>query len=240
MIVANSQLIPEFQYWFSMFARTSIVNRYEIPIPVEVDPSFIPKGTVVELLCNDDFPYDEYTYLYKNEERVQCWPTLTAQRLNIYPGSQYLVTATEAEGGTNIFNLQPDDFLMLDALLAYRHDSTSVIIMDATSIEVITDGTSSYEIIVDSTSASIVTDATSGIVTVYANLDVLSTPLSKEIYLYLMFQIYDDWELYDTSEIISDCSLLATCFELKLIDDYFLYMTDRDVRFDIDCDEEEA
>ena len=91
MIVSNVQLIPEFQYWFNKFVITSLVNRYEIPIPVEVDPAFIPKGTVVELLCNEHYPYDDYTYLYKNEDRKQCWPTLTAMRLNVYPGSQYLI-----------------------------------------------------------------------------------------------------------------------------------------------------
>jgi len=47
MIVANSQLIPEFQYWFNHFIVNSVVNRYEIPIPVEVDPAFIPKGTTM-------------------------------------------------------------------------------------------------------------------------------------------------------------------------------------------------
>lgn len=228
MIIANSQLIPEFQYYFHKFATTSIVNKYEIPIPVEVPEQFLAKGTVVELLCNDEFPYDDYSYWYKNESRRQCWPQLTAQRLNIYPGSQYMVPAEEGEeGATNFFNLQRDDLMMLDALLAYRHDSTSVVMIDTTSV-------------IDSTADFVVTDATTGITYVYATLDSLDTALSKEIYLYLQFQIYGNWELYDTDSIISDCSLLATCFELKLIDDYFQYMQNRNVTFDIDCDDEEA
>jgi len=223
MIVANSQLISEFQFWFSKFATTSIVNRYEVPIPVEVQESFIARGTVVELLCNEDYPYDSYTYLYKNESRKQCWPTLTAQRLNIYPGSQFMIPAKIGdEGATNFFNLQDDDFLMLDVLLAYRHDSTAFILVDATTT--------------DSTAVEVITDVTTGIAYVYASLDTLSTPLSKEIFLYLQFHLYENWQLYDTAEIISDCSLLATCFEFKLIDDYFLYMTERDVSFGIDCD----
>jgi len=226
MIIANSQLIPEFQYWFSKFVKTSLVNKYEIPIPVEVDPAFIPTGTVVELLCNEHYPYDDYTYLYKNEDRKQCWPTLTAQRLNIYPGSQYLIPTDSTSEGTNVFNLQPHDFLMLDVLLAYRHDSTAVVLIDATAT-------------IDATSVEVITDATTGITYVYASLDTLNTSLSQEIFLYLQFHLYDNWELYNTPGIISDCSLLATCFEFKLIDDYFLYMTNREVRFEIDCDDEE-
>jgi len=225
MLVANSQLIPEFQYWFNTFATTSIVNRYEVPIPVEVQESFIPRGTVVELLCNEDYGYYDppYSYLYKNEDRKQCWPTLTAQRLNIYPGSQYLIPATATEGGINIFNLQPDDFLMLDVLLAYRHDSTALVLIDATAT-------------MDATSVEVITDATTGITYVYASLDVLNTSLSKEIFLYLQFRLYENWQLYNTEGIISDCSLLATCFEFKLIDEYFSYMTNRDVAFGIDCE----
>ena len=228
MIVSNVQLIPEFQYWFNKFVITSLVNRYEIPIPVEVDPAFIPKGTVVELLCNEDYGYYDppYSYLYKNEDRKQCWPTLTAMRLNIYPGSQYLIPATLDEGGTNIFNLQPDDFLMLDVLLAYRHDSTALVLIDATAT-------------IDATSTEVITDATTGITYVYASLNTLTTSLSQEIFLYLQFHLYENWELYNTPGIVSDCSLLATCFEFKLIDDYFLYMTERNVRFDINCDEVE-
>ena len=224
MTVTNTQLIPEFQYYFSTFVKTSLVNRYGVPIPVEVDPAFLTQGTVVELLCSESYPYDDYTYFYKNEERRQCWPTLTAMRLNIYPGSQYLVPTPESEGGINIFNLQDDDLLMLDVLLAYRHDSTSLILVDATSV-------------VDSTSVEIITDATTGITYVYASLDTLSTPLSKVIYLYLQFHLYEIWQLYDTESIISDCSMLATCFELKLLDDYFAYMVDREVSFDINCGE---
>ena len=223
MIVANTQLIPEFQYFFNNFVKTSVVNKNEIPMPVEIDLSFIPRGTVVELLCNDNYSYDDYTYLYKNES-TSCWPTLTAMRLNIYSGSQYLIPATLADGGTDIFNLQPHDIIMLDTLLAYRHDSTTTILVDATAT-------------VDATSVEVITDSTTGITYVYASLNVLSTSLSKEIFLYLQFHLYDNWELYNNiSSIVSDCSLLATCFELKLMDDYFLYMTDREVQFDIDCE----
>ena len=217
MIVANSQLVPEFQYYFNKFVRNSIVNRYGIPLPVAVDEKFLAKGTVVELLCSEQFPYNEYTYFYKNESRTNCWPTLTRQRLMIYPGSQYLVPSTESDGGINIFNLQAHDFMMLDVLLSYRHDSTSVTVIDSTSLQIIT-------------------DATSGITTVYASVDVLITSLSKLIYLYLQFKINQNYELYNNTEIISDCSLLATCFELSLIDQYFLYMQSRVMRFNIDCD----
>ena len=226
MIVANSQLIPEFQYYFNQFVKTSIVNKYEIPIPVEVDESFIAKDTVVGLLCNEDYPYDYYKYYYKNESRVLCWPTLTRQRLMIYPGSQYMVPAEEGESGaTNFFSLQPDDIMMLDALLAYRQDSTSVIMVDSTTV-------------IDSTADYVITDATTGITYVYATLGSLDTPLSKEIYLYLQFKINSNYELYNTDTIISDCSLLATCFEFKLIDMYFQFMTNRAVSFAIDCDED--
>jgi len=213
MALANSQLIPEFQYWFNMFVSHSVVNKYEIPAPVSVDLQFLTSGSVVQLLCDENYPYNYYNHLYKNESRIGCWPTLTRQRLMIYPSSQYLIPGIE---GDNIFNLQSDDFTMLDALLAYRQDSTSLTIVDSTSI-------------------NLITDSTTGTTILYANLESLSTALSKEIYLYLELHIYERYEGYNSTTIISDGSLLATCFEFKLIDDYFTFMTARDITFDIDC-----
>lgn len=213
MSLANSQLIPEFQYYFNEFVINSVVNKYGIPAPVPVELQFLTEGSVVQLLCDENYPFDYYNYLYKNEDRTNCWPALTRQRLMIYPSSQYLIPGTE---GNNIFNLQQHDFTMLDALLVYRNDSTSLTIVDSTSVELIT-------------------DATTGISILYANLDSLSTSLSKEIYLYFDLHIYGNYESYNTTQIISDGSLLATCFELKLIDDYFSFITQRNITFDIDC-----
>jgi len=216
MTLANSQLIPEFQYYFNLFVISSVVNKNEIPAPVSVDLQSLTVGSVVQLLFDDNYPYDYYNYLYQNEDSISCWPALTRQRLMIYQSSQYLIPGTE---GDSIFNLKLDDFTLLDSLLVYRQDSTSLNMIDTTG---------------DST-AVLITDATTGITTLYANLDVLSTALSKEVYLYLKLHIYESYEGYNSTTIISDSTLLATCFEFKLIDDYFTFMTTRDITFDLNC-----
>ncbi|MFW9871873.1 MAG: hypothetical protein ACFFG0_02140 [Candidatus Thorarchaeota archaeon] len=213
MTLASSSLVPEFQYYFYNFIVSSLVNKYEIPAPVPVDETFLESGTVVELLCNETFSYDTYTYLYKNEDRKQCWPTLTRQRLMIYPSSKYYIPDAS---GDNIFNLQTHDFLMLNALLQYRHDSTSLTIVDSTANQLVTDSTSNTAIL-------------------YTNFGSLNTPLSKLIYLYLDLKIYDNYSNYNNLTLITTGSLLETCFELKLIDEYFLFMTNREVSFEITC-----
>jgi hypothetical protein len=222
MTVANSELIPEFQTWFYKFVTTSIINRYEIPAPVPVPENFLTPASVVQLLCDDDYPYDYYNYLYKAESRNQCWPTLTRQRLMIYPGSKYLVPG---ETGNNIFNLKDHDFVMLDALLNYRIDSTSVVFIDTTAS-------------IDSTAVDLIVDATAGIVIVNATFDSLNTPLSKLIYLYLDLKIYENIDIYCASDLVTDGTLLASCFEAKLMDEYFLYLTNQNVLFDINCGDE--
>lgn len=213
MIVSNPSLVPEFQYYFNQFVVNSSVNRYSIPLPVQVDLTFLTSGSVVELLCSEVFPYSTYTYLYENNDSKQCWPQLTRQRLMVYQAAKYLVPGTT---GDNIFNLQTHDFVMLDTLLQYRHDSTSVSIIDSTSLE-------------------LVIDATSGLTILYASLDILNTPLSKLIYLYLQLKLYGYYQGYNNLNVISTCTLLETCFELKLIDEYFDYISSREITFDIDC-----
>jgi len=211
MTLASTALVPEFQYYFYNFVISSIINRYEVPAPVPVDETFLISGTVVELLCSDTFPYDNYTYLYTNESRKQCWPTLTRQRLMVYPSSQYYIPDS---AGDNIFDLKAHDFILLDALLKYRHDSTAVTIIDSTAVQFI-----------DSTAGAIL----------YANFESLNTPLSQLIYLYLDLKIYNRYHDYDNLNLITTGTLLETCFEFKLIDEYFAFMTNREVSFDIAC-----
>ena len=218
MTLSNTSLVPEFQHYFHDFVLRSTVNKNQIPMPVDIDPMFLTSQSVVELLCNNTFPYSSYYYLYQNSS-IGLWPVLTRQRLMVYPSSKYLVPGTT---GDNIFNLQADDFSMLDILLRYRHDSTSVILIDTTA---------------DST-ALIIIDSTAGILTVTGNVNTsLHTPLSKLIFLYLDLHINGNYlGYYNMSTIISDCSMLATCFELKLIDDYFDFMSSRSSTFLINCD----
>lgn len=221
MTLANSSLVPEFQHYFHDFVLGSTVNKNQIPIPVDIDPIFLTNQSVVELLCSDTFPYDSYYYLYHNETNPLSWPTITRQRLMIYPSSEYLIPDST---GNNIFNLQADDFTMLDVLLQYRHDATSVMVIDTTA---------------DATAIIIITDATAGTITVIGGVEALNTPLSKLIFLYLDLHINGNYlGYYNIPTIVSDCTMLATCFELKLIDDYFDFMQDRGASFGITCPED--
>lgn len=220
MTLANSSLVPEFQHYFHQFVLGSTINKNQIPFPVDIDPLYLTTQSVVELLFLDTFPYDSYYYLYENE--TGDWPTLTRQRLMIYPSSKYLIPGTT---GDNIFNLKSDDFNMLNVLMQYRHDSTSVTLIDTTA---------------DSTAVIIVTDATTNLITsITGNINGLSTPLSKLIFLYLNLHINGSYiGYYNLSSIVSDCSMLATAFELKLIDDYFDLISSHQESLAIVCEEE--
>jgi len=228
MTLANTSLVPEFQHYFHDFVLSSTINKNQVPIPVDVDPRFLTDGSVVELLFQETFPYDTYTYLYENETALLCWPTLTRERLMIYPSSEYLLPGTV---GDNVFNLLADDLAMLDVLVYYRHDSTSVILIDTTS-----------NIIVDATTnISISIDTTTGIVIVEGNVNNLSTPLSKLIFLYLDLKINGNYSSYaNMTTIVSDCSMLATAFELLLLDEYFEFVSANNTDFSIDCSTEEV
>lgn len=214
MVLASTILIPELQFWYNNFVTNSIVNKNEIPAPVPVDEIFLPKKSFIEMLFNENYSYNEYITLYKEEISKSCWPQSTAARLCIYPSSaKYMVLNDQ---GTNFFTLQNDDLIMLDALLAYRQDSTSVTIIDSTSV-------------------SIVTDATANITTLYANFNILQTTLSKLIFLYLDLKIYGNYQNYDNLLLVTTGTLLETMFETLLIDEYFAYMTNREVDVRLTC-----
>ena len=221
MTLSNTSLVAEFQHYFHDFVLGSTVNKNQIPMPVDIDPMFLTKQSVVELIFSETFPYNSYYYLYGDGPTNASWPLLVRQRLMIYPSSKYLIPG---ETGNNIFNLQADDFLMLDVLLRYRHDSTSVVLIDTTA---------------DSTSIIIVDSTATGIVTITGSVSGLHTPLSKLIFLYLDLHLNGNYlGYYNIPAIISDCSMLATVFELKLIDDYFDFISNRSASLLIWCNPE--
>ena len=117
--------------------------------------------------------------------------------------SRYLVI-DESEG-TNVFNLQQDDLTLLDALLQFRTDSTSVTIID---------------------SAITLLDSTTNIL--YATYGNLSTYLSKLIFLYLDLEINSNFSNYDNTSLVSNGDPLTTLYEFYLIDKYFEFMTLRE------------
>ena len=214
-MTANTQLVPELQHYVYEFIVSSAVNKHQVPVPVDVDSIFLEQGTIVELLFDETFTGSSYKYLYQQVPRTQ-WPYIIRQRLSLYSSSQYLQASDST--GLNVFNLQHDDLLMADVLLKYRNDSTSVVVVNdstATSISIVTSG---------------------NLTTVTANVNLFSTSLSKLIFLYLDLKINGNYLTYFTlSDVISSNNeVLATCFELKLIDDYFQYIDRQAVSFSLD------
>lgn len=210
--VVSAKVVPELQHWFYEFVVNSHVNKYGVPAPVDVDAQWMPHRSFIELLFNPAYPYKSYEYKYSGNSSNANWPSCVRTRLMIYGAAAQYLTLDPA--GNNVFLLQQDDFTLLDALLAYRQDSTSVTIIDSTALTVF--------------------DSTSGVLTVH--YDGLSTPLSKLVYLYLKLKIYGDYSRYNNTIVISRDDTnpsyinLENMFELLLIDEYFNTVSNRYVR----------
>jgi len=218
-VLTSYSLVPELQHWFSIFVINSQVNKYLVPPPVNIPESYMPTNSFIEMLFNNNYSKSSYEYRYIDETNSFCIPRIAYDRIKIYPAaSKYVVIEPT---GDNIFNLQQDDFDLLDALLAYRNGAT-----DATSL-----------IIIDSTSVDFIADATAGIYILYASLPALQTRLSQLIYLYLILEVQDRYEEYNNETLITDGGMLNSCYESYLIDQYFLFMTARHPNLIYDCDD---
>jgi hypothetical protein len=206
MVLASTILVPELQKWFNDFVKNSSVNRYAVPMPVNIGDVYLTPDSFIALLFNDDYDttiYPQYKYLYK-EEDISCWPNVVKTRIMIYPYSAKYLVIDEDEG-TNVFNLQSDDLTLLDALLAFRADSTSLTIVDSS--------TTSF-------------DSTTTIL--YATYGNLSTELSKLIFLYLDLEVNGNFSNYNNASLVSSGEPLPTLYEFYLIDKYFEFMTTRE------------
>ena len=206
--VVSAKVVPELQHWFYDFVINSIVNKYVVPAPVDIDEHWMAAGSFIEMLFNEDYSPSAYEYRYKGGTSNAGWPAVVRTRAMIYGAAAVYLQLDPT--GDNVFLLEQDDFTLLDTLLAYRQDSTGVTI-------------------IDSTAAIAVFDSTSG--TLVVNYSTLSTNLSKLIYLYLKLKIYGDYSQYNNLTVISETdSVLNNMFELLLIDEYFNTVSNRYVR----------
>ena len=213
MTLANTTFIPELQYWFNQYVQNSSVNRYEIPMPVSIPIESLTSNSVISLLFNKTYQHSDYIYKYREETNRAGWPDLVRQRLMIYASSKYLVADNN---GTNIFNLQNDDLIMLDALTIYRNDSSGLVIADVVGL-------------------SLVTNPISHIATLSTTYNSLTTKLSKLIYLYLDLLIRENYENYNNIDIVTCGTLLETCFELFVLDVCFDFVTNNAPQLGIEC-----
>lgn len=196
-------VVPELQIWSNRFIVNSYVNKNEVAYPPETPEVCFPPGSFITMLFNESYDLDFYKYLYAPKEDRLAWPYVVKHRLLVYPRSgQYHVIN---DAGSNLFGLQPDDFTMLDALLAYRMDSTAMIM-------------------IDSTANVFINDSSSNTVILFADFNSLSTELSKLIYLYLDLKIGYSVRYYNTSIPISTTYPLETIYELFVMDKYFEFL----------------
>ena len=212
--LTSYSLIPELQHWFNHFVISSKINKYRVPPPVNIPEEYLGKNSFISMLFNDLYPQSTYEYRYTAETNPYCVPRVAATRLQVYPGASNYLNLDAS--GTNIFNLQPDDFATLDALLAYRNDGTSLTVIDSTAV-------------------SFFSDTSAGIYILRASLSALTTELSKMVYLYLILQLYGLFEEYNNDRLISTGGLLQTCYESFLVDQYFCFMTLRRPDLIYDC-----
>lgn len=206
MTIASARLVPELAHWFYEFVVNSAVNAYEIPAPVDIPAVYQPQNSFIELLFNENYNGTTYEYLYIENPSWGCVPIIAVDRLNIYPGAGKYMKLNTA--GQNIFNLQDDDFTLLNALLQYRQDSTSVTLIDTTAI------------------ATFSFDSSASIYILRADYHSLRTNLSKLIYLYLDLKIRSNTSRYNNTNLVCQ-TLLEGCYEALVLDEMFKFISAR-------------
>lgn len=139
MILSSTILIPELQYYSELFLKSLTLNKNNLKIPASFSSIYTTPTSFIQLLFDENWPrlYTSYKYLYTMVTSKSSWPQVFRDRTLIYPESaQYYILSPDDQTSStniNIFNLRSDDFLLLDKLLEYRLDSTSVVLTDIDS-----------------------------------------------------------------------------------------------------------
>jgi hypothetical protein len=134
MSVNSNTLVPDLQYWFEVFIKTSNLNKDMTLFPPSLYKGFINNNSFIRLLFDDNWPttFTTYQYMFYQVTNLLSVPENYRTRLMVYPssGRYFNCIDSTAEIGINLFNLQMDDIILLNSLLSYRLDSTSTTIID--------------------------------------------------------------------------------------------------------------
>lgn len=210
--VVSTIVVPELEIYARRFIIESEVNKFGVPFPPAIIPDgcviCYPLGSFITMLFDECYALDYYKYLYVEIQDKLSWPAVVRRRLNVYPISARYMEIND-DTGRNLFNLQTDDVTLLDALLAYRVDETSLVVVDTTSI----------------TTTTLVYDSTTGLTTLTTSLDSLTTELSQLIFVYLDLVVNQNTLNYNSNVPISTDYSLQTIYELFVVDKYFEYMS---------------
>jgi hypothetical protein len=139
MILSSTILVAELQYYSELFLKSLTLNKNNLKIPASFSSIYTTPTSFIQLLFDENWPtlYTSYKYLYTMVTSKSSWPQVFRDRTLIYPESaQYYILSPDDQTSStniNIFNLRSDDFLLLDKLLEYRLDSTSVVLTDIDS-----------------------------------------------------------------------------------------------------------
>jgi len=115
----------------------------------------------------------------------------------------------DTTSSSNVFSLEPEDFLLLDALNIYRCDSTAVIIYEQTTLS--------------TNSLVLLPDEHKWLLSV--SFSSLNSPLAKLIFIYLNLKVNLDYIFYQwngTNHLSNN--LIEHLYEIYVIDNVFQYM----------------
>jgi len=241
----STNLVPELQHYFSKVLMSRYMNFYNIPKPVSVINSDIfNTNSFIRLLFDDCWPvnFDNYNYMYRQVTDKNVWPRPILTRLMIYPISStyYLCDSTDVNiCNLNLFNLQSDDINLLNRLLTYRTtilppsvnqttwtDNNGVVWIFNNGIWVDQDGNEWG----DQTNHIDWSTNTPQAYIGDIDFNILSTNLSKMIYLYLAVKLNNDISFYDDTQTLSNPnSVLESSYEIYLTESMFNVVQNRNI-----------
>jgi len=249
--IEGKVILPDLMYWIDQFIRKSKLNKKHYPNPINVNVNdiyfdyitlyiengyfaddYVERGfstlSFIELLFNENWNSDKFTYLYSEVTDRKLWPKNILRHAMLYPKeARYFIP--DINGTYNVFRISQTDVSLLYDIHRFKTGSSPYIEGDYILSGYVEDGPPLFSNSYYFETGYIEDDyiAESNYLKSRYNFDNL-TELGKLMYIYLDFMANKSIEKVNWNyPMSSGTNLLTTFYEAYIMELIFNYYSEK-------------
>lgn len=199
------KVVMDLQYWFNRLSISKELNEYAAPYPPIKfdDDEWLIRGSFIQLLFDDDYPYSTYYTTFRVVTDLTSLPDSFKRRAMIYAGNIHIYRGCDSTdsgcvdcNSNGLFPLSSTSRTLLNGILQYRMDSTAAAQLTLSGV----------------------------------TYSTLTSTLDKLMYLFLDLKVNQNYSRYNNLTLLTNdtSTTLEKLYEIYVIEQFFISLDEMD------------